>query len=107
MKRLIAIFLLIGCTTVSAADKFFVSGNQMHEWCNNEIALPYILGVVDGIGFMNQVYPETAKLCIPDRVARGQIGDIACKFLSDHPEKRHYTGDQVVFLSLIEAFPCS
>ena len=57
----------------------------------------YVTGVVDAISLLRD--------CMPNGVTVGQMSSIAAKYIVAHDEIRHQSGNKLVTLSLIEAFP--
>jgi hypothetical protein len=46
------------------------------------------------------------RACLPEVSVAGQARDVAVRYLTDHPESRHYTAASLVAEALEEAFPC-
>jgi hypothetical protein len=63
------------------------------------MCLGYVAGVSDALEEVNQI-------CPPKGVNVRQIIDLIVKYLSDHPEKRHYDAASEAGLALMDAFPC-
>ena len=63
-------------------------------------------GVVDTNDFVSKLNSIEIKICLPPGVAINRVGDIACKYLADHPEERHHTASGVVLKAIFHAFPC-
>jgi len=89
------------------------SGNFLLERCENEnvaftlaYCLGYIQGVADGLILGRSIRDEEAFFCIPGSATSGQIMRVTKKYLSEHPEKLHQPAVTLVFLALVEAFPC-
>jgi Rap1a immunity proteins len=98
------------------ARAVFMNGNELYHDCSEEnsdkpqgqqmymLCLGYISGIADGI--------ETAEIgnrhlvCAPGEATVGQLVDIVKKYLHDHPETRHRAAGVLVFLALVQAFPC-
>lgn len=96
--------LLIATMAAGPASAAFITGNQLMEHCRNQnrsFLLGYAMGSADHLQFF---MPE--KVCIPVQVTGGQLVDILCKYVDEHPGMRHLTGEYLAFASLNEAFPC-
>src|SRR3954470_7302516 len=66
----------------------------------------FVTGVVDTNDFVSQLNSIEIKICLPPGVTINRVGDIACKYLADHPEERHHTASGVVLKAIFQAFPC-
>ena len=97
---LAAIFLLAPTSAFSA--KGFVSGDDLFSKCgiNNPLCTGYITGVAD-------IMSTNDDICLPKNGTIQQIVDIVVKYLSDHPQKRHYSASSEAGVALMQAFPCS
>ncbi|BCH10438.1 hypothetical protein MesoLj131c_46960 [Mesorhizobium sp. 131-3-5] len=108
--------MLVTASTISAEAGFF-SGNELHDLCASSpgFAQGYVLGVADlvdlNVGVLDQVtgQPVIPKkfICIPGGVVAQQAADIACKYLSDHPENRQSAAPILVYQALLEAWRCA
>jgi Rap1a immunity proteins len=78
------------------ADCSGPAGTAASAACNS-----YILGVSDVLYVQN-----TNSMCLPKGVVTGQIIDVVRKYLTDHPETRHYTAVSEITVALQSAFPC-
>ncbi len=114
MKISLAVFtLLISC--VSVFGQAFWDGNKLHLQCsqNKLIAMTYVIGVVDEItnrpyilSSEDKIVQQRRYLCLPQGVTAGQLADVACKYLTETPENRHYTANINISAALTKAFPC-
>src|SRR5262245_8421463 len=87
----------------------WTTGNLIAERCRAEGAVEaaYCAGFVVAIAeTVNAATVWNAKACIPAQVTTGQLMDITKKYLSDHPELRHYVGASLVAHAFMETFPC-
>ena len=53
--------------------------------------------------FANSIFGH----CVPSEASNQQLRDIAVKYLAAHPENRHESARFLIWLALVEAFPCS
>ncbi|TCN32473.1 Rap1a/Tai family immunity protein [Sinorhizobium americanum] len=102
MIRIVA--AILGFAFASPAAAQFYTGNKLHELCEkrNGISLGYAVAVSDWV--MTEMRKDA---CIPDKVTTGQLHDIICGFLTNHPEARHDPAHFLGARALIEAFPCN
>jgi hypothetical protein len=105
---------MIGSETRSASGaegRAYFVGNQLHEYCQStelwqkSECRGYVAGVVDTLKYVGK--NGKYEICISDLVSRGQLRDIAKKYLENHPEMRHYLGWVLVYNSMRDAFPCN
>jgi hypothetical protein len=85
----IAILLVLVCWTPASA--YTPTGNDWWYQCksNNPECVAYVRGLADGLGLWQLIHPETASVCIPEKVEAGQLRDIGMRYLAQHPEIRH------------------
>ena len=82
----------------------FLTGNDLFERMNSDniagksIALGYVGGVLD-------VHLDV-NICPPQSVQLGQALDVAKKWLSSNPDKRHLPAAMIVYHSLRSVWPC-
>jgi hypothetical protein len=100
MKALIASALLAISLSVHASDTFFVTGNKLLRWCEDDVLLPlcqgYIVGVAD----------SKMKHCPMTNATMKQIGQIVVKYAKQMPEYLHGPADVIVHSILSAAFNC-
>ncbi|MFL5007489.1 MAG: Rap1a/Tai family immunity protein [Microvirga sp.] len=93
-------------------DSFFVSGNELHSMCSEAastnrgvadrtVGLGYVAGVFD---YYKMIGGKT--VCLPEHATAGQVRDVVCRYVREHPEERHETAAWSVRTALEEAFPC-
>ena len=84
----------------------FESGNSLYNACNETHlylkCIGYVAGVADVFAAQN-----TNTICKPKDVTLQQAADVVKKYLTDHPEERHYTAVSEISMALSQAFPCS
>lgn len=44
--------------------------------------------------------------CVPAEVNNGQVFRIVKKWLDDNPDKLHWRADTIIYVALLQAFPC-
>jgi len=95
-----AVFLLSPTSAFSA--KGFVTGDDLSSKCsiNSPMCIGYITGVSD-------IMSTNGDICLPNDATIQQIVDTVAKYLSDHPERRHYSASSQSGIALMQAFPCS
>ncbi len=93
----------------------FVDGNTLLSFCevSPHNASGYILGVVDAntsikFDVLNNgnLQWRPKKICIPSGVTGGQLVDIACSYIKNTPEDRHWPASMLVYTSVHKSFPC-
>ena len=84
-----------------------ISGNELAQSCrgaeNNErwgFCVGYVLGVID------QGCESKEALCVPAEVVQSQLARVTLKWLSENPDKLHFSASSLVRLALRESFPC-
>jgi Rap1a immunity proteins len=124
MKKALALLGIIAASTASSSGTLYVGtemtpnsaplwrdssgnfydGNQLHTLCiaQNSFCSGYVAGIADVLQNQN-----ANNLCIPKNATVGQITDVVKKYLTDHPEMRHFSGFSIVFVALETAFPCA
>ena len=99
--------LVVGATLAlllaQPAEASYMDGNSLHRFCGSSPVLvtSYLGGALD----MSRE-PELVQ-CIPDNARIGQLRDVLCKWLEEHPELRHLDGDLVVIVALKQSFGCA
>src|SRR5690348_4561154 len=92
-------FLIYGLIAVSPqAWAEFQSGNQLKAGLEHfekgdgtvdgTYAAGYVIGVFDQL--------SSVRVCSPRSVTAGQVTDVVLKFMRQHPELLHFSGDSVV-----------
>ncbi|PTE11528.1 Rap1a/Tai family immunity protein [Mesorhizobium helmanticense] len=107
---------LLMLSTLSAQAGFF-TGNELHGFCTGQgsFALAYIMGAADTINIdilgidkkTGQKFEQQRFICVPPGATGGQVRDVACKYLSDHPEDRQLPATWLVYRALLIAWPCA
>ena len=112
--RIATTVLLVGLC--SAAEAAFVDGNILHEACkarensvnDHEFVNGYVTGVVDYSYSKATRSKSAASFCFPQgAVKSGQVRDLVCKYLGDHPQHRHLPAGFLVEQALTTVWPCN
>lgn len=109
MRSLIAALLL--CPTAVLADNFgaaFYDGNLMYGRCQQQpsSANMYAAGILDGSAVIEHFEMGRSSICTATNVTIGQAGAVMCRYLENHPEKRHLTASYLAMNAFREAWPC-
>lgn len=131
MRRWLAVMT---CLISTSAHADFWDGNEMHAFCADQYALVvgYAVGWSDKqerdtvAAMMSDINVSAAEgsseavkdssryavlvarggVCRPKGVTTGQIADVYCKYLGDHPESRHQLASDLLEKALSAAWPC-
>ena len=84
------------------AAKGFVTGNDLFSKCsvNSPLCIGYVAGVSD-------IMSTNGDICLPNDATVQQLVDIVVRYLSDHPERQHYSASSGSGIALMQAFPCN
>jgi hypothetical protein len=101
VRIILAAVLLLSPTSAFSA-KGFVKADDLFSKCgfNSPLCMGYLAGVSD-------IMSTNDDICLPDNAALPQIVDIVVKYLTDHPERRHYSASSESGIALMQAFPCN
>ncbi len=103
MKKIILFILLTVSTNVFAN---FYTGNDLIRWYkidNYTGIYGYLAGVIDEYS----TEPNNKKIiCIPEATEIQQISQITYNYLQKNPTQWAWNGAFIVWLALIEAYPC-
>ena len=94
----------------------YMSGQNLNEKCH-ETGMPYAqcAGYIQGVYDAGKILdPDTDKrqwkggwtACVPDSVSTGQLVAVVKKWLREHPEDWHHTGNSQVARAFDETWPC-
>jgi hypothetical protein len=94
-----AVFLL--SPTVAFSARGFVTADDLSSKCsvNSPMCMGYVTGVSD-------IMSTNGDICPPNNATVQQIVDIVARYLTDHPERRHYSASSESGIALMQAFPC-
>lgn len=98
-----------GATGAGEGIHTFMTGNMLHDACQNEEykAYAYVMGATDMTTLMAaRVDERLVRPCISTSIMTSQAVDVACNYLQEHPEERHWSASRSVWVALSEAFPC-
>lgn len=90
----------------------FVNGNDLQGWCQSQskadqgICRGFVVGVIDMIQSGKQGRGLKVDVCFPESITLAQAMDVATKWLTNHPQNRHFVASDLVKASMEEAFPC-
>ena len=109
---LFVIFLSCTSRPTFAQESPLSTGNTIYPHCTAEnvqqkiMCSAYVIGFTSGI--INQaILTKTEPLfCLPHEGNNAQTIAVFVKYMSDHPEKRHFDTPSLIIMSLSEAFPC-
>jgi hypothetical protein len=128
MKTLLCILFFVAIPIPASASG--MDGNQMlekcHTWFKDEPPPPnppqkeiidagYCAGYFDGVlesqsmlfAIDKQDHVQgRRRYCRPEEATNGQVMKVVKKWLDNNPEKLHCAGETVIFLALVDAFPC-
>lgn len=89
----------------------YLTGNKLHEMCQtpegapfNSFAGGYIVGFTDS---WKDWEPGRLRMCIPPGATYGQIRDVVCMFVAQHPEHRHLPAVVMIRSAIQTVWPCS
>ena len=87
----------------------FETGNKLYDECkgspgsfNSGFCAGFIVGIADLAAALKAI-----DFCPPQGMTVGQTVDTVKKFLTDHPESRHYSGYSEVIVALRLGYPCA
>lgn len=109
----IAVALTLTGLSPSASQANFVSGHDLHKWCQNEakidqaLCVAFTMGVIDMIQSAQHSGDFKPSICFPDTAKGGQVVDVAKKWFVDNPQHRHFVASDLVKVAMEEAFPCA
>ena len=115
MRKLVFAVSIATAISASPASGQGYSGNSLFEDCIAEISiftdmfcLGFVVGVISAYTgpYVSLLSAPTTLFCLPENVSHGQAKDIVKKYMTDHPDRRHFPGESLVFGAIVEAFPC-
>lgn len=94
----------------------FYDGNDLYKECSEAkiLAFGYVTGLIDSAEALHFRHESRnmdkrsalKPFCIPPEATVGQVTDVMCKFLGNHPEQRHRPASLLVPEAFERAFPC-
>jgi hypothetical protein len=131
LQILVMLFLLVSSLSVSSQELDYMDGNRLLRQCAAGISdngghlsadqysdFAFCNGYIAGTMDANNVFDNSIRVarnssktvpvyCLPKSgIELQQAVRITVKYLREHPEKLHFAGDILVWMSLQQAFPC-
>lgn len=108
--------IVLSCCTVATptnayATVSFESGNELYSMCQRSddfskaYCIGYIIGAVDAVGIMFQVFHKQ-QFCVPPGVSVQLIKDRVLLFLQNNPQARNMEAPATITAALVENYPC-
>ena len=114
MKKIMTILILL-----ASINCYGMNGNELFklfESANKARAGYYVIGVIEGTSyssFLNSMKTEKDKgnnnsvpYCSPKGATYQQSSDIVEKYLKENPSVRHQEASFLVYVALIDVWPC-
>lgn len=100
----VAALASLGILMTTASDAQASNGIEIERWCENDsaVALAYIDGVTDAYATVG----PPIDYCPPKGATYGEVRDVVCKWVKNHPEERQKAGALLVPVALSKAWPC-
>jgi len=95
---LIVVIVFYSCKVIYCASN--ISGNDFVTMSESS-KRGYITGYLDGYSVLGQM-KKTVN--IPSKATYVQLYDVIIKFLNDHPERRHYPIEVLVWGALMDSY---
>jgi hypothetical protein len=91
---------------VARAD--WITGSTFLDHCSHELdwCLGYVSGVADTDVQFKEFVPQMA-FCPPSGITKGQLGEVAIKYLKAHPADLHLPSSALLLSAFKEAYPCA
>jgi hypothetical protein len=92
------------------ASLAYQTGDDLWRDCNGgneQRCMGYVIGAVDSIVMMDEVYHMPHHFCIDQTVRAGQVRDAVIAYLTAHPEQRRLNASSIVWTAMGYAYPCS
>jgi hypothetical protein len=107
--RVIAGFVLL-LTMAGTARAGFYSGNDLYGWCTTKSQYAacdrYLEEVIDTNEALQEGGAAQNRVCIPDGVGVERLRQIVVKKLTDYAEVRQKPAAGLVWLALLDVWPC-
>lgn len=113
MRTITVVALALALASPASAASRQQTGNEWAAECISGNAakiahcLGYARGLADAFGAWSAFSEHTAIVCIPDRVVAFQLRDVALKWMTSNPSRRHEEAGYVLMIAFAEAWPCS
>jgi len=102
MKAILAAAAIVLSPLQAFAD--FHNGNSLYQFCKSTDPTDRTRLVFYSIGASDQLIG--AAFCPPQSVNAGQVADLICQHLAQHPETRDQLASVLIFQTLRETWPC-
>ncbi|NSX08777.1 hypothetical protein HTX81_09330 [Pseudomonas lini] len=122
MKALLMAVALVGMLASSGAMAKGADGNELLTQCQSYIKMidgetnfiavdagacgGFVQGVNSTVQFYSDVLKKEDRFCLSDGVTYAQLGRIVVKYLKDNPKQLNKDRTALVWLALIDAYPC-
>lgn len=122
MKKLMMAIVLAGMLGSGAVMAKGADGNELLTQCQSYIKLiddeknyssvnagacgGFVQGVDSTVQFYSEVLKKDEKYCTPDGVTNTQIVRVVVKFLKDNPQILNKNKTSLVWMALMDAYPC-
>lgn len=101
--------LAFGCALafIQPVAAGFYYGDALKSFCENDIALPYVLGVHDAWEFAKLAGADGGQICLPEGTGGRQITQAVCNYADSlTTEELKSSAGIIVLAGLTTAFPC-
>jgi len=95
MRTAIVFGLLVAATPALGA---YFDGNALNDLCRSDkrSAAYYVIGSTE----------QMQGFCVPENVTFGQVTDVVCNHLQEHPENRQLMAGFLTHTAVAQAWPC-
>jgi Rap1a immunity proteins len=102
----VVVAVMVRGPATGEASRPLEDGNSLYGECKDLhlACVAYAVGIADAMSTGSQIGGYAA--CLQPNITRGQIGEVAIRFLAAHPELRHDAAAGLVARALAETFPC-
>jgi hypothetical protein len=113
MKRIFFLTVILLTLNFPAfAQQDINSGNFIrNEICkgdgNSSACMAFVLGALNGMYVHASLSDTKLFFCEPNGVTNGQKRDVFIKYMNNNPEHMHENAAEILYVSLIKAFPCN
>ena len=124
MKAGLAVVALAGMLGSGAAVARGPDGNELLVECQHYIKLVdggtvrndvhfdagtcvgFVLGVANAVYYYSDELKKDQKFCVPDNASNSQLVRVVVKYLNDNPKILNEERMSLVWLALMDAYPC-
>ena len=106
MKKIIFCLLLLLC--ISSVQAKVMSGQMALAFCNDNVQCALIASAYsDGFSYaLLAIQADNSVFCMPSGVSTGLLGRVFRRYLSNNPDKLHFTAASLAITAFSEEFPC-